>query len=201
MAGDITALAFMQARMPLIDYRGSDANDQKHSQDRTVALVKRWKALNEELRASRRGTLECCEATPGKGSAAILSIVDKGRFDGLQEAIKAHTEQINAMETAIEALDKIITDNSLSPGFWDELKRRMASSGSSIYTQKNNISKLVSFYTQQNPRMPPEDVLKIPEFAEKRAAAERIIEQDRAYLDKMKPLVAEIEGILSSVGC
>jgi hypothetical protein len=176
MAGDITALAFMQARMPLIDYRGNDANDQKHSQDRTVALVK--------LRTSRRGTLECCEATPGKGSAAILSIVDKGRFDGLQEAIKAHLEQIAAMETAINALDNLIESNNLSLGFIEELKRRLASAVSSIFKQQTNITNLATFYTQKNPRKPPEDVLKIPEFAEKRAAAERIIEQDRAYLIK-----------------
>lgn len=201
MAGDLTALAFMQVRIPLIDYRGSDANDAKHAKDRTVALVKRWKALNEELRSSRRGTLECCEATPGKGNTATLSIVDKERFGGLQAAIKAHTEQISSLEEAITKLDSFIEANSLAPGWLEELKSRLASSASSIFTQKTNISKLSAFYTQKHPRLAPEQVLELPEFKEKRANAERIIAADKAFSERLKPLVAEIERILEGMGC
>jgi len=49
--------------------------------------------------------------------------------------------------------------------------------------------------------MPPEDVLKLPEFVAKRAEAEKIIKADEAYLAKFKHVADEIEGILASVGC
>ena len=193
------ALAFMQARLPLIDYHGNDANDQKHSQDRTVALVRRWQALNEELRAARRETLTCCEVKAGKGDAGNLMIVDRPGFDRLQEAISSHQEQITSLEEAIIKLDGIIQANGLAPGYFAEIQHRLSSARSSIYQQKSNISKMLSFHTQKNPRMQPEEVLKLPAFVAKRAEAEKIIKGDEAYLAKFKPVVDEIEGILASV--
>jgi hypothetical protein len=201
MAGDITALAFMHARIPLIDYHGTDANDQKHAQDRTTLVIKRWAALVGELQATRRKTLECCEARPGKGDAAVLAIVDREKFDVLHNSIATITEQIVTFEESIRKLDEIIANNNLSPGWLEELKYRLTSAGSGIYQQKTNITKLLAFHTQKNPRMSPEDVLKIPEFAEKRANADRLIKLDEDYLERMKPVVAEIEAVLDGAGC
>jgi len=149
MAGDIAALAFMQARLPLIDYHGNNANDQKHSQDRTVALVKRWQASNETLRAAHRETLTCCEVKAGKGDAGNLMIIDRPGFDRLQEAIAAHLEQISVMEEAIRKLDAIIRDNGLEPGYFADFQHRQSSAQSSIYQQKSNITKYLTFHTQK----------------------------------------------------
>ena len=40
-----------------------------------------------------------------------------------------------------------------------------------------------------------------PDFLKKRVEAEAIIAADKAYLDRVKPLVSEIENILLQVGC
>ncbi len=173
--------------------------DQKHASDRTTPVIRKWHALNQELRAARRETLACCEARPGKGDSAILAIADRAEFDRLQEAIAARQEQISALEQAIVKLDALITENGIAPGYLAELQQRISGSKSSIYRQQTAISNLSSFYTQQNPRMSPEDVLKLPEFVRKRGAAEDIIKKEEAYLGRMKPIVDEIERILASV--
>jgi hypothetical protein len=199
MAGDIQSLPFMQARIPLIDYHGNNGNDQKHSQDRTTALVRKWSALNQELQGLRQETITCCEATPGKGNTATLSIVDRQRFDDLQEAIKARKEHIDSVADVIRKLDEIIVSNGLGSGWLQDLQHRLNSASSSIYQQKSNISKYLTHFTVSNPRLPPEEVIKIPEFIEKRTEAERLIKLDEEYLAKFKPVVEEIEAILASV--
>ncbi len=201
MAQDIQSLGYVQARISLIDYRGTDAHDQKHATDRTTLLIKRWAACVDKLQADRLKTIQCCEARPGKGDVASLVIVDRQQFDSLQEAIQGHVESIKELEQAIIKLDEIIATNGLGDGWLSDLKQRLGSAGSGIYQQKTNISKLLTFYTQKNPRMSPEDVLKIPDFAARRADADRIIKLDEEYLAKTKPIVNEIEGLLEGVGC
>ncbi len=201
MAGDVTALAFMQARLPLIDYHGTDANARKHAEDRTVSLARKWAGAVDSLKAARAYTMSCLEATEGKGGAVVLKIADKPRFDALQQAIAGHQEQITSLEQAIVRLDDLVQANGIAPGYLVELQQRISGSKSSIYRQRTAITNLSTFYTQQNPRMSPEDVLKLPEFVKKRGAAEAIIKQDEAYLEKMKPIADQIEAILESVGC
>jgi hypothetical protein len=201
MAGDVTTLAFMVERLPLINYRGTNANDQKHSQDRTVALVRKWQSLNQELRAARRDTLACCEARPGKGDSASLAIIDRAEFDRLQETIAGHMEQIGNLEQAIVKLDALITENGIAPGYLAGVQQRISGAKSSIYRQQKAISDWSAFYTKQNPRMSPEDVLRLPEFKSKRATAQKIIDADKAFVEKIKPVVDEIERVLESVGC
>lgn len=201
MAGDVSTLALVKDRLPLIDYHGNNANDQKHSQDRTVALVRKWAGTVDALKAARSAGLQTLEVTEGKGGAVVLKIADRPRFDALQQTIASHQEQIAKIEAAIIALDQIIESNGLAPGYFADLQHRLSSSSGSIYQQKSNITKWLTFHTQKNPRMPPEDVLKLPEFVAKRAEAEKIIKADEAYLAKFKPIVDEIEGILASVGC
>jgi hypothetical protein len=164
-----------------------------------VALVRKWQALNQEVRAARRDTLACCEARAGKGDSASLAIIDRAEFDRLQEAIAARQEQIGNLEQTIVKLDGIIQDNGIAPGYLAELQQRISGSKSSIFRQQKAISDWSTFHTKQNPRMSPEDVLKLPEFQKKRAAAEDIIKKDEAYLARMKPIVDEIERILASV--
>ena len=196
----ISDLPFLVERLPLLNV-GTSTNmlDQKHASDRTTHVIRKWHALNQELRAARRETLACCEARPGKGDSAILAIADRAEFDRLQEAIAARQEQIGNLEQAIVKLDALITENGIAPGYLAELQQRISGSKSSIFRQQKAISDWSTFHTKQNPRMSPEDVLKLPEFQKKRAAAEDIIKKDEAYLARMKPIVDEIERILASV--
>lgn len=198
----IMKLPFVAARIPLLNIGTStDANARKHSEDRTTSVIRKWATLRGELQAARGQTMNCLEATEGKGGAVVLKIADKPRFDRLQQTIADHQEQIASLEEAIRKLDDLIQANALGSGYLQDLQHRLSSSSGSIYQQKSNITKWLTFHTQKNPRMPPEDVLKLPEFVAKRAEAEKIIKADEAYLAKFKPVADEIEGILASVGC
>lgn len=189
----------MQSRIQLIGYRGTNPNDQKHASDPTTAIVRKWAETVDSLKAARSATMQTLEATEGKGGAVVLKIADKPRFDALRQAISSYQERITSFEEAIRKLDEIISVNGLGAGFLQDLKHRINSASSGIYQQKSNISKLTAFYTTQNPRMPPEEVLKLPEFVQKRAECERLIKLDEEYLAKFKPICDEMEGIISSV--
>jgi len=197
----ISDLPFFVDRLPLIDYRGTNANDQKHAEDRTTRVIKKWAGAMDSLKAARSATMQTLEATEGKGGAVVLRIADKPRFEALRLEIASHEEPIGNLEAAIARLDEIIQANALGAGWLGDLQHRLSSCNSSVYQQKSNITKYLAHFTQLNPRMPPEAVLELPEFKQKRAAAEKIIESDEAHLKKMKPVVDEIERILASVGC
>ena len=154
------------------------------------------------LRIARSETMSCLEAKKEARSDAVkLTICEPERFAELQTKIEATTAQIAGLVAAIRQLDGIIETNGLAPGWLDVMKHRLSSAGGSIVQQQSNISVWASFYTQKNTRKSPEEALADPEFKEKREAAEKIIVAEKAFLETAKPIVKEIESILSGCGC
>jgi hypothetical protein len=202
MAGDIQSLAFVKARIGLLDMSNNkDMNDAKHAEDRTMSPVRKYFEACTALRIARSETMSCLQAKAGRGDGVTLAICEPERFAELQDQIEATSTKIAAMESAITRLDNLIEANVLAPGWLMDLKHRIGSANSSIVQQQGNISVWAGFFTQKNKRKTPEEALADPEFVAKRAAADRLIEADKAYLERLKPVVREIEAVLSSVGC
>jgi len=199
----ITELPFVVARIPLLNV-GTSTNmlDKKHSQDRTMQPVKRFVDAVTALRIARSETLSCLEAKKGTRSDVVtLSICEPERFQALQDQIEATAAEIVRLEGAITRMDAIITTNSIGDGWIDELKHRLSSAHGSIIQQQGNISSWAGWFATKHKRAPPEEAMKDPDFLKKRVEAEAIIAADKAYLDRVKPLVSEIENILLQVGC
>lgn len=194
----ITDLPFFMERTRLLEGANGPL-DQKHSRDRTTALVRKYQSVEAALRRDRAATLSCLSARPGRGGV-VFEVVDPEHFGSLQDAIAGHVEELQKLEGVITQIDNIIAANGLLP-WLDDQKQRLSSSGNSILTQKSTISRLIAFNAAQNPHLSPEEVLKLPEFTERRKEADSLIEREKEYLATFKPLVEEIERLLESVGC
>jgi len=191
----IENLKFFQDRMLLLNVPTSDAKSLGLSKDRTTTIVRKYIENMQTLRVARAETTTCIEAKPGKGDTVSLVVCERERFDELQTTIKATTERIKSLETAIERLD------AMGATFLSDLQQRSLNASSSIIRQQSNIASYTSIFSARNPTKSPEEVLQLPEFVKKRAVAEGIIHNSQATLAELKAKITEIEAVLSAVGC
>lgn len=199
---DITILPFVAVRLPLLaTVNRNNPHEVKHSQDRTTSPVRKYFDAVTKLRVARSETMSCLEAKPGRADGVTLVICERERFDELQEKIAGLQAEIASLEDAITKLDTIITSNELGDGWLEDLRHRIESAGSNVIRQQSNISSWAGFFTTKHAGKSPEEALQDPEFVERRAEAERLIELDKAYIERFKPIKKEIEQILMGVGC
>jgi hypothetical protein len=197
MAGDIESLAFFKDRVERAGSNGYQIN-RVTCNDRTVAVVKRWMALNDELKTARAATMQTLEASEGKGGIVVLKIADKPRFDGLQATISSHNEQISALEKAIKRLDE------MGGPWYSELSDRVGGCGRVELIEKQQIARMSAGYLQKasNSGKTPDEILSSdPEFIRLKALSEEQITQANEQLKTLRPQLAEIDSILKAVGC
>ena len=168
------------------------------SNDRTVALVRKWQQTSESLRAARAETLTCLEAVPGKGGKVELSLVDAGRFCTLQASIESHTEELERLEKAIRDLDAIDVP------MFTEINDQVGILGRSEHVERQQIANMSAGYLQRhaNSGKTPDEILAAdPEFQRLKGLCEKRIEQSKAKLAELKPKRDRLKGVLESVGC
>lgn len=186
----IESLPFMQARARLL-FSKTD----RHSQDRTMAPVRMWHELNNELRICRSETLAYLEACPGRQAGTVVfSIVDKDSFDALQSRIAETRTKLAALEDVIKALDGMG-----SPWHGDLVNERSSLGLVEPQTSKR-ISELLASI-MRNRRMPPDQAMKEPDYVQTKASLEADISRANQELAEIEPKLAEINRLLASVGC
>ena len=194
----IEELAFVKARLPVLQPDKGDLVASKRAGDRTTFLVRKWKLLTDELPKIRTQTMGCLEAVEGKGGAVILRVCDRQRYDALQEAIVDRQAQITAIEQAMRELD------SLNAGWIDELRsNRDALAG----TERKQRAMLTSWATSalqknSNSSRTAEEILKGDEqYQNRKTKVEAQVARSKATLDDLILRLERIEEILSSCGC
>lgn len=194
----VEELGFYRTRVHLLNApRGAPVN-QSHLQDRTVLLVSKFLTLKGELAVARKETMSCLEAIEGKNGAVTLKVLERETFNGLQDLIKDHMQQITAVEGAIRRLD------SLGYGWYGCLSDEAA--GLSHLEEEINarMSKTATWVLKMEGRsgLSPQDILSNnPEYSARKAEADKDLAAGKARLAKVKPALAEFDRILSSCGC
>jgi hypothetical protein len=163
------------------------------AEDRTVAVVRLWESLNEELRTARGATMACLEAIEGKDEVVMLKILDRPAWDALQEVITENTSKISNLETAIIRLDE------LGGPWFSELLDRVNSMGREENSRKQRIATMtaaaVAKIRDEAEAEKDDDVVRVKQLAREATDAAN------AELEKLRPLLEEIESILEGVGC
>ena len=148
-AVNIEDLKFFQDRLRYaVEPKNVSPHERKMAEDRTVAVVRLWESLNEELRTARGATMACLEAIEGKGEVVTLKILDRPAWDALQEVITENTSKISNLETAIIRLDE------LGGPWFSELLDRVNSMGREENSRKQRIATMTAAATQK-PGMKP----------------------------------------------
>jgi septal ring factor EnvC (AmiA/AmiB activator) len=192
----IEDLQFFRDRVELA---GPDGYQLGHrSKDRTVAVVKRWMAVSSDLKKARSETMQTLEAVPGKGNSISLVVMDRERFDGLQEAIKAYSGQLKALDEAIKRLDE-------TGGLWfSDLEDQIGQFGRVEGQERRQIANMTAAYIQRraNSGKTPDEILSDdPEFQRLKAICENAIKASDEMLAELRPKLAEMKQLLESVGC
>jgi hypothetical protein len=175
---NIEDLKFFQDRLRYaVEPKNVSPHERKMAEDRTVAVVRLWESLNEELRTARGATMACLEAIEGKDEVVMLKILDRPAWDALQEVITENTSKISNLETAIIRLDE------LGGPWFSELLDRVNSVGREENTRDEAEAEK------------DDDVVRVKQLAREATDAAN------AELEKLRPLLEEIESILEGVGC
>lgn len=192
-AVNIEDLKFFQDRLRYaVEPKNVSPHERKMAEDRTVAVVRLWESLNEELRTARGATMACLEAIEGKGEVVTLKILDRPAWDALQEVITENTSKISNLETAIIRLDE------LGGPWFSELLDRVNSMGREENSRKQRIATMTAAAAKTRDEAEAEkddDVVRVKQLAREATDAAN------AELEKLRPLLEEIESILEGVGC
>ena len=193
-AVNIEDLKFFQDRLRYaVEPKNVSPHERKMAEDRTVAVVRLWESLNEELRTARGATMACLEAIEGKGEVVTLKILDRPAWDALQEVITENTSKISNLETAIIRLDE------LGGPWFSELLDRVNSMGREENSRKQRIATMtaaaVAKIRDEAEAEKDDDVVRVKQLAREATDAAN------AELEKLRPLLEEIESILEGVGC
>ena len=193
-AVNIEDLKFFQDRLRYaVEPKNVSPHERKMAEDRTVAVVRLWESLNEELRTARGATMACLEAIEGKGKVVTLKILDRPAWDALQEVITENTSKISNLETAIIRLDE------LGGPWFSELLDRVNSMGREENSRKQRIATMtaaaVAKIRDEAEAEKDDDVVRVKQLAREATDAAN------AELEKLRPLLEEIESILEGVGC
>lgn len=199
LAGPVAVedLRFVTDRMYLIDNKQWVGADESRARDRTTALIKRWHNLGQELQIARLETLRCCEArSTGKGDGAALFVVDRARFDGFQDVIKAHLEEIGKIEQAIRALDVM----GHVP-FLFEMGNNISGARSSRQQAEKQYSAWLGSAVSRGPGKSIEELQQIPDVKKRQEMLARAKIYEEKTVAELEPMQAAIIKVLESVGC
>ena len=193
-AVNIEDLKFFQDRLRYaVEPKNVSPHEEKMAEDRTVAVVRLWESLNEELRTARGATIACLEAIEGKDEVVMLKILDRPAWDALQEVITENTSKISNLETAIIRLDE------LGGQWFSELLDRVNSMGREENSWKQRIATMtaaaIAKTRDEAEAEKDDDVVRVKQLAREATDAAN------AELEKLRPLLEEIESILEGVGC
>ena len=191
---NIEDLKFFQDRLRYaVEPKNVSPHERKMAEDRTVAVVRLWESLNEELRTARGATMACLEAIEGKGEVVTLKILDRPAWDALQEVITENTSKISNLETAIIRLDE------LGGPWFSELLDRVNSMGREENSRKQRIATMtaaaIAKTRDEAEAEKDDDVVRVKQLAREATDAANV------ELEKLRPLLEEIESILEGVGC
>ncbi|NBJ15762.1 MAG: hypothetical protein FNP40_09360 [Dehalobacter sp. 4CP] len=192
----IESLNFFKERVELAGPNGFQIS-RAHA-DRTVAVVRKFLESRDSLRTARQETMTCLAALPGKGGKVELAIADPDRFNALQESIEAHSECMEALETAIRELD------AMGAPMFEELNYKVGSLGHSEHAERQQIANMTSGYLARraNSGKTPDEILAAdPEYNRLKALCEKRIEQSNKQHAELKPKLDQMKAILESVGC
>jgi septal ring factor EnvC (AmiA/AmiB activator) len=124
--------------------------------------------------------------------------MDRERFDGLQEAIKAYSGQLKALDEAIKRLDE-------TGGLWfSDLEDQIGQFGRVEGQERRQIANMTAAYIQRraNSGKTPDEILSDdPEFQRLKAICENAIKASDEMLAELRPKLAEMKQLLESVGC
>jgi hypothetical protein len=193
---DIASLPFVRGRLELASPNGFQLGPK--SRDRTVLVIQKWMAEGAALREARAETMSCLEARPAtKGNGVSFEVMDRPKFDSLQEEIKVHNEALAGLETAIKALDKM--GDIWFADLADQVNQLARTEGQ----ETRQIANMSAGYIQRraNSGKLPEDILKAdPEFQRLKNLCEARIKTANEKLATLRPRLEEIQSILEAVG-
>jgi len=196
----IENLQFFKDREALAGPDGYQVN-RARAKDRTVSVVRKWMATNDALKKARSETMQTLEAVPGKGNTVSLVVMDRERFDGLQEAIKAHSGQLKALEDVIRKLDEIAAGGEL---WFQDIEDGCGSYGRTEFGENQRLSNLASatLARRMNSGVPADEILKADaEYQRFKGIASEQISNANKQLAQLRPKLAEMKQLLEAVGC
>ena len=190
----IMELPFVAQRLVVMAPGSSD----RHASDRSMMPVRKWKLLMEQLPLIRGQTIFCLEAAEGKNGVIGFKICDRARWDGLQQSLADHQEQISGLEVSLRELD------ALNCGWVDEMR----SQRDSLSAVENQQRKMLSTWAQSalnkgyNSKLSVEEILsKDQQYQSKKVMVEGQIARAKTALADLVPKLEKVEDILKSVGC
>lgn len=193
----IEDLPFTLARLRLFGQQ--DAVSSRRRQDRTVALVSRWKATTETLPKIRQALLSCLEPVEGKGDVVTMRVCDRPRFDAIKETIAINQAEIAALESAIRELNSFAATDFLI----DLHDNRSVLNGveGQVKAALSNESMAAIARGRRNGYSPEVALEKDEVYSNRRQKAESQIETSKRNLEAVNEKIARIESILDRVGC
>ena len=193
---DVQALGFFKTRQHLLNAPRGQPVNQSHMQDRTTALVDRYVTLTSERKVARAETMNCLEATEGKNGTVVLKVLDRPVFNGLQDLIKNHVQEIMKVESAIRRLD------SLGYGWYQDMSEQVSALTHLEEEINARMSQTATWVLRMEGRsgLSPQDILSNnPEYAPK-TEADKELKAGKARLAELKPKLVEFDSILESAG-
>ena len=139
----------------------------------------------------------CLEAIESKSGAVALKVLDRLQFNGLQDLIRNHMQEIMTVEGAIRRLD------SLSYGWYQDLAEQVSALSHIEEEINSRMSKTATWVLRMEERsgLSPQDILSNnPEYASRKAEADKELKAGKARLAELKPKLAEFDSILESAG-
>lgn len=170
-------------------------------EDRTVSVVKKWIALSTELKAARQATISHCEVIEGKNGIVSLRVVDRAGFEALQAQIKARSEELTAVESAICKLDEIANGGEL---WFEELEYAVGSLGNTEGHERRRLANLASatLSRRMNTGKSTEEILsEDEEYQRIKGIAEEQISNANKQLAVLRPKLETMKTLLNGVGC
>lgn len=137
--------------------------------------------------------MACLEAIEGKDEVVTLKILDRPAWDALQEVITENTSKISNLETAIIRLDE------LGGPWFSELLDRVNSTGREENFWKHRIATMTATAIAKTGN--EAEAEKDAEVVRVKQLAREATDAANAELEKLRPLLEEIESILEGVGC
>ena len=194
----VEELPFMRVRLPLLQPNQKDLIAVKRANDRTVALVRRYAILTENLPMVKSQTMSCFEAVEGKNGAVSLRICNRAKFDAIKQSVADMEEEQSRLEQAIRELD------ALRCGYLSEMQDARSSLAAIEGQQRQMLSGIAAGALQRggNRRQDPEAVLQGDQlYQQRKTQAESQIATAKKALDVLIPKIEKIEAILSTCGC
>ncbi len=170
-------------------------------EDRTVFLVKKQIALSTELKAARQATISHCEAIEGKNGIVNLRVADRAGFEALQAQIKAQSEELTAVESAICKLDDIANGGEL---WYRDIEFQCGNYGNAEGFERRRLANLASavLTRRMNTGKSTEEILaEDEEYQHISKVAEEQISNANKQLAVLRPKLAEMKQLLVGAGC